>query len=58
MLGQGMSGGPLIADDHSVVGIIHKGGPVAYVSDDGIFAPQRQLAVAISELKGWVSSLP
>nr|WP_239032630.1 reverse transcriptase domain-containing protein [Leisingera sp. MMG026] len=58
MLGQGMSGGPLMTEDDSVLGIIHKGGPVAYVAKDGSVSPQRQLAVAISELSAWVATLP
>ncbi|WP_340263954.1 reverse transcriptase domain-containing protein [Sulfitobacter pontiacus] len=58
MLGQGMSGGPLMNKQYAVFGIIHKGGPVAYVAKDGSVSPQRQLAVAISELKAWVSTLP
>ncbi|MBS1302154.1 reverse transcriptase domain-containing protein [Loktanella sp. SALINAS62] len=58
MLGQGMSGGPLMNEDHAVFGIIHKGGPVAYVTEDGSVSPQRQLAVAISELKAWVATFP
>jgi hypothetical protein len=58
MLGQGMSGGPLMDVDHAVFGIIHKGGPVAYVTKDGSVSPQRQLAVSISELKAWVLTLP
>jgi len=58
MLGQGMSGGPLMNEDHEVLGIIHKGGPVAYVAEDLSVSPQRQFAVAISELKAWVSKLP
>ena len=58
MLGQGMSGGPLMNKNYEVLGIIHKGGPVAYVAKDGSVSPQRQLAVAISELKAWVSTLP
>ncbi|MEN8980996.1 MAG: reverse transcriptase domain-containing protein [Planktotalea arctica] len=57
MLGQGMSGGPLMNEDHEVLGIIHKGGPVAYVTKDGSVSPQRQLIVAISELKAWASTL-
>ncbi len=40
MLGQGMSGGPLMNEDHEVLGIIHKGGPVAYVAKDGSVSPQ------------------
>ena len=58
MLGQGMSGGPLMGEDYAVFGIIHKGGPVAYVTKDGSVSPQRQLAVAISELKAWVATFP
>ena len=58
MLGQGMSGGPLMNEDYEVLGVIHKGGPVAYVAEDGSVSPQRQLAVAISELKKWASTLP
>lgn len=58
MLGQGMSGGPLMTEDYSVLGIIHKGGPVAYVAKNSSVSPQRQLAVAISELSAWVSTLP
>lgn len=57
MLGQGMSGGPLMNEDYSVLGIIHKGGPVAYVAEDGSVSPQRQLVVAVSELMAWVSTL-
>jgi len=58
MLGQGMSGGPLMNTQHAVVGIIHKGGPVAYVAKDGSVSPQRQLSVAISELEAWIANLP
>lgn len=58
MLGQGMSGGPLMNENYEVLGIIHKGGPVAYITEDRSVSPQRQLAVAISELKAWASTLP
>ncbi|MEP0234419.1 reverse transcriptase domain-containing protein [Roseibium sp.] len=58
MLSQGMSGGPLLAENHSVLGVIHKGGPVAYVTKDGKAPAQRQLAVQLSELKKWISTFP
>ena len=58
MLGKGMSGGPLMTENHMVLGIIHKGGPVAYFDqNDGSVSEQRQFAVAISELSRWASDL-
>lgn len=47
-LSQGMSGGPLMANDCAVMGVIHKGGP-----DE-----PRDFAVTLDELKKWVSGLP
>ena len=47
-LSQGMSGGPLLAQDHAVMGIIHKGGP-----DE-----PRDFAVTLSELNAWIATLP
>ncbi len=43
-LAPGMSGGPIVDAQNSVVGIIHKGGP----------KEARQLAVSIDELKKWL----
>lgn len=47
-LSQGMSGGPLMAQDHTVMGVIHKGGP----------EEPRDFAVRLSELKDWLATLP
>lgn len=47
-LSQGMSGGPLMTQDHAVVGVIHKGGP-----DE-----PRDFAVRLAELKEWFATLP
>lgn len=47
-LSQGMSGGPLMTLDHSVMGVIHKGGP-----DE-----PRDFAVGLSQLKDWIATLP
>jgi hypothetical protein len=47
-LSQGMSGGPLLTQDHAVMGVIHKGGP-----DE-----PRDFAVTLTELKKWVKTLP
>lgn len=47
-LSQGMSGGPLMTQDHAVMGVIHKGGPTE----------PRDFAVRLAELKGWVATLP
>lgn len=47
-LSQGMSGGPVLTDENSVLGVIHKGGP----------SEQRDFAVTLAELKTWVSGLP
>jgi len=46
-LSQGMSGGPLMTQDHAVMGIIHKGGP----------NEPRDFAVTLSELNSWVATL-
>lgn len=46
-LSQGMSGGPLLTQDHAVMGVIHKGGP----------NEPRDFAISISELKDWVATL-
>lgn len=43
----GMSGGPVIDDEHAVVGIVHKGGP-----DEG-----RDFAIDIRVLNEWVATL-
>lgn len=47
-LSQGMSGGPLMTQDHAVMGVIHKGGP----------NEPRDFAVTLSELKNWIATLP
>jgi len=47
-LSQGMSGGPLMTQDHAVMGVIHKGGP-----DE-----PRDFAVTLSETKSWIATLP
>lgn len=47
-LSQGMSGGPLMTQDHAVMGVIHKGGP-----DE-----PRDFAVMLLELKNWISASP
>ncbi len=47
-LSQGMSGGPLMMGDHSVMGVVHKGGPVE----------PRDFAVRLSELIDWIATLP
>ncbi len=47
-LSQGMSGGPLMNQDHAVMGVIHKGAP-----DE-----PRDFAVTLSELKNWIGTLP
>jgi retron-type reverse transcriptase len=44
-LAQGMSGGPLLYDDNSVTGVIHKGGPT-----EG-----RDFAIHIAELHVWLA---
>jgi RNA-directed DNA polymerase len=46
-LSQGMSGGPLMTQDHAVIGVIHKGGP-----DE-----PRDFSVTLAELKNWVAPL-
>ena len=46
-LSQGMSGGPLMTQDHAVMGVIHKGGP-----DE-----PRDFAVTLAELRNWLASL-
>ena len=47
-LSQGMSGGPLMTQDHAVIGVIHKGGP----------NEPRDFAVTLSELKSWIAPPP
>ena len=47
-LSQGMSGGPLMTQDHDVMGVIHKGGP----------EEPRDFAVMLAELKNWAKTLP
>ena len=42
-LSQGMSGGPLLYNDNSVTGVVHKGGP----------SEERDFAIHIEELNGW-----
>lgn len=46
-LSQGMSGGPLMTQEHAVMGVIHKGG-----SDE-----PRDFAVTLDELEAWTASL-
>ena len=46
-LSQGMSGGPLMTQDHAVMGVIHKGGP-----DE-----PRDFAVTLAELRNWLATL-
>jgi RNA-directed DNA polymerase len=47
-LAQGMSGGPLLASDHAVKGIVHKGGP----------SQGRNFATHIDELNNWLTGVP
>lgn len=44
-LSQGMSGGPLLHNDNTVAGVIHKGGP----------GEERDLAIHIKELTEWLT---
>jgi hypothetical protein len=44
-LSKGMSGGPLLDENHGVVGVIHKGG----------HGEDRDFAVHIDVLNGWLS---